>query len=254
VDSVSQALIDALQNNKPAATATVVKTRGATPRDPGAKMLIYPDGKFVGTIGGGAIELEAIAQARAAMGDGKPRYLDLAMRDHADANATMEIFVEPLAHAPTLMIVGAGHVGAAVAELARPLGFRIVVLDDRAEFITPEKFPHADERIAGDLVARLRDLEITPQTYIVLVTRMHALDPDLIGAIIETDAAYIGMLGSARRAQTVRNLLQKKGVGETALARVHAPIGIDINAETPHEIAVSILAEIIRERRGTESR
>ncbi|MBI5649521.1 MAG: XdhC family protein [Chloroflexi bacterium] len=249
MDSVSHALIDALQNNKPAALATIVKTRGANPREPGTKMLVYPDGTFVGTIGGSETELRVIAEARAAIRDAKPRYLDLDLRHHADADAGIEIFIEPLAHAPTLVIVGAGHVGAAVAELARILGFYIVVLDDRAELIAPDKFPHADERIAGDLVTQIRGIEITQQTYIVLVTRLHALDPDLLGAIVEKDAAYIGMLGSARRARAVLDALKQQGVSETARARVHAPIGIAINAETPHEIAVSILAEIIQVKR-----
>jgi xanthine dehydrogenase accessory factor len=254
VDPVSQALIDALQNNKPAAIATIVKTRGTHPREPGTKMLVYPDGTFVGTVGGSETELRVIAEARAAIRDAKPRYLDLDLRHHADAEAGVEIFIEPLTHAPTLVIVGAGHVGAAVAQIARTLGFYIVVLDDRAELIAPEKFPHADERIAGDLVAKIREIAITPQTYIVLVTRLHALDATLLGAIIESDAGYIGMLGSERRARAVTDTLKQQGVSETALARVHTPIGIDINAETPQEIAVSILAEIIRERRGMESR
>ncbi|CAG0950379.1 putative xanthine dehydrogenase subunit A [Anaerolineae bacterium] len=254
MDPVSQALIDAIQNNKPAALATVVKTRGVTPREAGAKMLVYPDGKIVGTVGGSTMELRVITEARAVIREGKPRYLELTLADdehgapREDAGA-MEIFVEPLSLAPTLVIVGAGHVGAAVAQLAKPLGFRITVLDDRVDFVTPDNFPHADERIAGDLVEKIRDVEITPQTYVVIVTRNHALDPELLGAIVEKDAAYIGMLGSARRAATVMDTLKQRGISVTALARVHAPIGIEINAETPQEIAVSIMAEIIQVQR-----
>ncbi|MBM3127960.1 MAG: dehydrogenase [Chloroflexi bacterium] len=254
MDPVSQALIDALQNNKPAALATVVKTRGASPRDAGAKMIVYPDGAIVGSVGGGEMERRVIAEARAALADGKPRYLDLATHPEARANPSscggaMEIFVEPLLTTPTLVIVGAGHIGAAVAQLARTLGFRIVVLDDRAEFVTPENFPHADERLAGDLVTKIRDIEITPQTYVVFVTRNHALDADLLGAVVAQPAAYIGMLGSQRRAATMLESLRKQGIDETALARVHAPIGLPIDAETPAEIAVSILAEIIQVKR-----
>ncbi len=256
MDVVSQALLDALQNNKPAALATVVKTRGATPRDAGAKMLVYPDGAIVGSVGGGEMELRVIAEARAALADGKPRYLDLATHpeqrgDPSTCGGAMEIFVEPLLTTPTLVIVGAGHIGAAVAQLARTLGFRVVVLDDRAEFVTPENFPHADEHIAGDLVAKIRKVEITPHTYIIFVTRNHALDVDLLGAVVEKPAAYIGMLGSQRRAATVIDTLKKQGISEAALARVHAPIGLPIHAETPQEIAVSILAEIIKVRRDT---
>ena len=123
------------------------------------------------------------------------------------------------------------------------------MLDDRPEFVTPENFPYADERIAGDLVAKIREIEITPHTYVVLVTRNHALDADLLGAIVEKPAAYIGMLGSQRRVITAMETLKKQGVSESALARVHAPIGLEIHAETPQEIAVSIIAEIIQVKR-----
>ena len=250
MDTVSQALIDVLQNNKPAALATVVKTRGTTPRNAGAKMLVYTDGTIVGTIGGGETEMQVIAAAKNAIADGQPRYLDmkLANQGHGDPTASddaMEIFVEPLLTAPTLVIVGAGHVGAAVAHLGKRLGFRIVVLDDLPELVTVEKFPDADERIVGDIVANVRELKITPQTYIVLATRAHALDAQLLGALIDKLAAYIGMLGSDRRATTALNALRQQGVDESLLARLHAPIGIEINAETPEEIAVSIMAEII---------
>jgi xanthine dehydrogenase accessory factor len=251
MDPVSQALVDVLQNNRPAALATVVKTRGASPREAGAKMLVYPDGAIVGSVGGGEMELRVIAAAKEAIRDGKPRYLDMTLSneqrgDPMICGGEMEIFVEPLLTTPTLVIVGAGHIGAAVAQLGRFLGFRIVVLDDRPEFVTPENFPHADERFAGDVVAKVREMEITPQTYVVLVTRAHTLDAALLGAVVEKDAAYIGMLGSKRRVLTVMETLKQQGVSAAALARVHAPIGLEIHAETPQEIAVSIVAEMIQ--------
>ncbi len=256
MDAVSQALVEVLQNNKFAALATVVRTRGASPREAGAKMLVYPDGSIVGSVGGSEMELCVIAAAKDALHDGKPRYLemDLSNEGHGDpitCSGEMEIFVEPIALAPTLLRVGAGHVGAAVAQLAKFNGFRVVVLDDRAEFVTPASFPYADERIAGDIVKEIEKLEITPQTYVVFVTRAHALDAALLGAVVEKNAAYIGMLGSARRALTVKKLLAQKGVSDAALARVHAPIGVEIGAETPQEIAVSIMAEIISVKRKT---
>jgi xanthine dehydrogenase accessory factor len=254
MDAISQALVDVLQNNKPAALATVVKTRGASPRQAGAKMLVYPDGSIVGSVGGGEMELRVIAAAKETLVTGQPRYLDMTLSneqrgDPLICGGEMEIFVEPLLTSPTLVIVGAGHIGAALAQLAQFIGFRVVVLDDRSEFVTPENFPYADERIAGDIVAKIRDVEITPQTYIVLVTRMHTLDAALLGAIIEKPAAYIGMLGSKKRVMTVMDMLKQQGANVDALARVHAPIGLDIHAETPQEIAVSILAEIIQVKR-----
>ena len=254
MDDLSQALIQVLQNNKPAALATVVRTRGASPREAGAKMLVYPDGSIVGTVGGGEMEMRVIAEAQGALRDGKPRYLDMTLSneqrgDPLICGGEMEIFVEPITLAPTLVLVGAGHIGAAVAQLAQQVGFRVFVLDDRAEYVTPENFPRADERIAGDIVEQIREIDITPQTYIVFVTRAHTLDAALLGAVIEKDAAYIGMLGSERRVLTVKKMLKEKGVSEVALARVHAPIGIEIHAETPQEIAVSIMAEIIQVKR-----
>ena len=254
MDTVSQELIQVLQNNTPAALATVVRTRGASPRQAGAKMLVYPDGSIVGTVGGGEMEMRVITEAQGALRDGKSRYLDMTLSneqrgDPMICGGEMEIFVDPITLAPTLVLVGAGHIGAAVAQLAQQTGFRVIVLDDRAEFVTPENFPHADERIAGDIVEKIREIDITPQTYIVFVTRAHTLDAALLGAVVEKDTAYIGMLGSERRVLTVKKMLKEKGVNETALARVHAPIGIEIHAETPQEIAVSIMAEIIQVRR-----
>ena len=256
MDALAHALVDALQNNRPAALATVVRTRGASPREAGAKMLVYRDGSIVGSVGGGEMEKRVIGEAQAALRDGKPRYLDMTLSneqrgDPMICGGEMEIFVEPLARAPTLVVVGAGHIGAAVAQLAKQLGFRVVVLDDRPEFVTPEKFPHADERIAGDVVEEIKKLELTPQTYVVFVTRAHTLDAALLGAVVEKEAAYIGMLGSQRRVLTVMEMLMQKGVSEAALKRVHAPIGIEIHAETPEEIAVSIMAEVIQVKRQT---
>jgi xanthine dehydrogenase accessory factor len=255
MDLVSEALVDVLQNKKPAALATVVKTRGASPRQAGAKMLVHADGSIVGSVGGGEMEWRVIAAAKETIANGQPRYLDLTLSneqrgDPLICGGEMEIFVEPLLMSPTLMIVGAGHIGAAVAQLGKTLGFHIVVLDDRPEFVTPESFPNADQHIAGDIVQEIGKLETTPRTFIVLVTRAHTLDAQLLGALVEKPAAYIGMLGSKRRVITVMDTLKQQGVDAAALARVHAPIGLEIHAETPAEIAVSIMAEIIQERRS----
>ncbi len=255
MDNITHALVDALQNRTPSALATVVKTRGASPRNPGAKMLVYSDGSIVGSVGGGEMERRVIEAAQQALRDGQPRFLDMTLSNQARGDplicgGEMEIFVEPLLTTPTLVVVGAGHIGAACAQLAQFLGFHVAVLDDRPDFVTPENLPHADERIAGDIAAELRRMDMTAQTYVVLVTRAHTLDAELLAAIIDKPAAYIGMLGSQRRVLTVKEMLKKQGASEEALARVHAPIGIEIHAETPQEIAVSIMAEVIKVRRG----
>src|SRR5919199_1995636 len=158
MDAVQQAMVKVLQSNQAAAVATVVKTMGSSPRQVGTKMLVYADGGIVGSVGGGEMEARVIEEARAVIREGKPRYLDMNLSnpDRGDplvCGGEMEIFVEPLLAAPTLLIVGAGHVGAACAELGKFLGFRVVVVDDRAELVTRERLPMADELHAGDLVA-----------------------------------------------------------------------------------------------------
>jgi xanthine dehydrogenase accessory factor len=254
MDNFYRALVEAIQQNKSAAVATIVKTVGSSPREVGSKMLVYPDGTIVGSVGGGEMEARVIQAAQESMRDGKPRYLDMTLSneergDPLICGGEMQIFVEPLVTAPTLLIVGAGHIGAACAELGKFLGFRVLVLDDRAEMLTRDKFPMADERYVGDMAEQVRQLDLTPQTYIVLVTRAHTTDAPVLRAIIDQPAAYIGMLGSKRRVLTVFEMLKQEGVSEDAFARVHAPIGISIGAETPQEIAVSILAEVISVKR-----
>lgn len=256
MDTLQRALVEAIQNNTPAALATVVKTLGSSPRAVGAKMLIYADGTIVGSVGGGEMEQRVIEQARGVIRDGQARYLDfnLSRPERGDpmiCGGEMEIFVEPLITTPTLLIAGAGHVGAACAELGKFLGFRVVVIDDRSHFLSREKFPTADELRAGDLLEQIRASEITPQTFVVLVTRAHTFDAELLRAVIESPAAYIGMLGSERRVLTVFEMLKHQGVSDAQLKRVHAPIGLEIEAETPQEIAVSIMAQVIQVKRQT---
>lgn len=153
-----------------------------------------------------------------------------------------------------MLIIGAGHIGVACAQLAKSLGFRVVVWDDRAELATREHVPSADELETGDIVGKLQTLEVLPQTYIVLVTRLHTLDAELLRAAIDKPASYIGMLGSERRVLTVFKMLREQGVREEDLGRVHAPIGVKIGAETPAEIAVSIMAEVIQAKSKDEGR
>jgi xanthine dehydrogenase accessory factor len=251
MDGVYQALAECIQQNKPAAVATVVKVMGSSPREVGTKMLVRPDGSIVGSVGGGEMELRVIQAARESLRDGKPRYLEMTLSDDKRGDpmicgGEMEIFVEPLQRPPTLLVIGAGHIGIACAQLAKGLGFRVVVWDDRTELATRERVPFADELETGDIVEKLKALDVSPQTYIVLVTRLHTLDAELLRAAIDKPARYIGMLGSERRVLTVYKMLREQGVKEEELNRVHAPIGIEIGAETPAEIAVSIMAEVIK--------
>ncbi len=253
--TIYEAVLEATRRGDSVALATIVKATGSTPREAGTKMLVYPDGSIVDTIGGGSLEANVIAEAQAALGEGKPRLIRYELRDSEAGDPGIcggeaEIFVDVINPHPTVLIVGAGHVGRSIAVLSSFLGFRTVVMDDRAEFANAERLPQADEIIVGDIAEELARFSVTPQTHIVIVTRGHEHDREALRQSVSSPAAYIGMIGSRRKVKMVFDELQKAGVAEEALAAVHAPIGLDIHAETPEEIALSIMAEIVMVRRG----
>jgi xanthine dehydrogenase accessory factor len=255
MSTIYEAILEATRRGDSLALATIVEATGSTPREVGTKMLIYPDGSIVDTIGGGSLEANVIAEAQAALGEGKPRLVRYELRDSEAGDPGIcggeaEIFIDVINPHPTVLIVGAGHVGRSIAVLSSFLGFRTVVLDDRAEFANAERLPQADEIIVGDIAEELARFNMNPQTHIVLVTRGHEHDRDALRQVLSSPAAYIGMIGSQRKVKMVFSELQKDRVAEEALATVHAPIGLDIQAETPEEIALSIMAEIVMVRRG----
>ncbi|BCX03303.1 MAG: dehydrogenase [Candidatus Roseilinea sp.] len=249
-----------IERGKPCALITVIRTSGSVPRHEGAKMLVAADGAILGgTVGGGEMESRAIQLAQQAITTGQTRTVsyqlaDLAKGDPGVCGGTVELFIEPLLPAPTLLIVGAGHVGRALTHLAKWCGFRVVVSDDRAELCTPEQCPGADTYLPGPLRARLAEMPLTPQTYVALVTRGYPIDVDALPVLLDSPVAYIGVIGSQRRWLTAAKVLRERGVSDAALQRVRAPIGLELNAETPEEIAVSIMAEIIMQRRGGHGR
>ena len=255
MSTIYEAILEATRRGDSVALATIVKATGSTPREAGTKILIYPDGSIVDTIGGGSLEANVIAEAQAALGEGKPRLVCYELRDSEVGDPGIcggeaEIFIEVINPRPTVLIVGTGHVGRSIVGLSSFLGFRTVVLDDRAEFANAERLPQADEIIVGDIGEQLARFNINPQTHIVIVTRGHEHDRDALRQVVSSPAAYIGMIGSRRKVKMVFGQLQKDGVTEEALATVHAPIGLEIHAETPEEIALSIMAEIVMVRRG----
>jgi xanthine dehydrogenase accessory factor len=232
------------------AVCTVVSSSGSTPRHAGSKMLVFADGSFAGTVGGGELEQRVMEEARIAMADGRPRIVsyrmvDVARGDPGVCGGTVEVFVEPILPPPTLVIVGAGHVGKAVAHLAKWLGFHVAISDDRPEFANQQAVPEADAFYPGPLAELSHELQITPQTFLVLTTRGVAIDVPGMPALLESPAAYIGVIGSKRRWATAMKQMREAGVPQEKLARVHSPMGLELNAETPEEIAVSIMAEII---------
>ena len=235
--------------------ATVVKARGSVPRHAGAKLLVYEDGRTSGTVGGGEMESRVIEEAKVALRDGRARVLPYSLveperGDPGVCGGEVEIYLEPYLPPATLLIVGCGHVGRALADLGHWLGYRVVVTDDRVELATPEYIPHADVYLPGTIEEALAANPITRNTYVALVTRNVMIDRQVLPELIDSAAPYIGVMGSKRRWSETRRLLQNEGVSESDLQRFHSPLGLELNAETPEEIAVSIMAEIIMLRRG----
>ncbi len=253
--SLYERLAELERSGAAAALATVTHARGSVPRHVGSKMLVFPDGKTEGSVGGGELEARVVEAARQAMADGTALTLQYTLSDPMEGDpgvcgGEVEVFVEPLRPLPTLILVGGGHVGRAVAHLARWLGFRVVVSDDRAEFASPSAVPEADSYVHCRLEELPSRVPVNDQTCIVLTTRNVTVDVAGLPALLQTPAAYIGVIGSRRRWETTAGQLREAGVADDQIDRVVSPMGLELNAETPEEIAVSILAQIIQLRRG----
>jgi xanthine dehydrogenase accessory factor len=240
---------------RPLVVATMVRHSGSVPRRTGAKMLIYPDRRTRGTVGGGVFELCVIRDAAAALESGSsqtrgysftPRGVE-ADSFGAVCGGRAEVFLEVMMPRDRLLIVGGGHCGRALAQAAVPLAFDIVVADDRAEFARPEDFPQGATvlPVSGDFSALPQP---DPQTYVVLVSKGYISDEAALRRVIDSPAAYIGMIGSLSKRETVYTNMRRDGISEQTLARVHAPVGFEIGADSPAEIAISILAEVIKVR------
>jgi xanthine dehydrogenase accessory factor len=257
MENVHEAAANAVRNHEAAALCTVVKSEGSTPRHVGSKMLVYPDGRFVGTIGGGDLEHRVIDAAWMSLADGKARLLhynlaDPSRGDPGVCGGQVEVFVEPLLPAATVVVIGAGHVGRAVAHLAKWLDFRVVVSDDRPEFCTRDVVPEADEFAVCAMQDLPKHVKIDSRTFLILTTRGSSVDAAGLPPLLKSAATYIGVIGSRRRWATTVKELGSRGVSPEEIARVHSPMGLELQAETPEEIAVSILAEVLMLRdRGT---
>jgi len=255
VNEIYQKILDALSAGEPVAICTVIRHRGSVPRRTGSKMLVYKDAGVYGSVGGGELESLVLEAAQAALQDGKTRNLNYNMSDPSRGDpgvcgGSLEVYVEPVQPEPTIVVVGGGHVGRAVVSLAGWLGYRVVLSDDRAEFCSPEAVPGAGEYICCPLSELAERLKITPFTYLILTTRNVGVDVEGLPELLDRPAAYIGVIGSRRRWQTAREKLLEMGVPAEKLDEVVSPMGLELNAETPEEIALSILAEIVMLRRG----
>lgn len=244
---VIAALNEALEHNEPVALATVVEVEGASPAQVGFKLLVRPGGDVVGNVGGGKLEQRVREEAASALRDGRSRLFRSTLREEGpDALGTLcggdvTLFIEVYDPIPTLLIVGGGHLGRPLAEMARITGFHVQVVDVDPERATMPQFdPEA----------------ITPWTYVVIITQTHLTDEQTLRQVLGTPAPYIGMIGSRRKVRTIFDNLRADGVAVERLAEVHAPIGLDLGGRSPAEIALAILAEVVQvQHRGTgESR
>lgn len=248
-------LLAAQEMGEPVVLATVVKARGSVPRQSGAKMLVYSDGRISGTIGGGEMEARIIDEALQCLADGETRVVPYSLVDPQRGDpglcgGEVEVYLEPYAPPATLLVIGCGHVGKAVAALGHWLGYRVHVSDDREELAAPDHIPDADLYLPGPVAEILPQARIHHNTFITVLTRNVLLDRELLPLLVATKAPFIGVIGSRRRWQETRRLLLEDGMLEEDLERIHSPIGLELNAETPEEIAVSILSEIMMLRHG----
>jgi xanthine dehydrogenase accessory factor len=258
-EEVLPAAASALERGEPAALVTIVRSTGSTPQRTGAKMLVFADGRTVGTIGGGCYENESVLKAREAIASGKPSLVKYDLNDEFAQESglicggQMEVYIDPIAPAPALYIIGAGHVGWHLAKFASEAGFRIHVIDDREKFANAERFPGADAIIVDDIGGWLHAADLASTAYVVVVTRGHTHDFEAVRALAARDLRYLGLIGSRAKVARIFDALDAEGMPAECLDRVHAPIGLDIGAITPAEIAVSILAELIAIRHGKDA-
>jgi xanthine dehydrogenase accessory factor len=241
------------------ALATIVQVNGSIPSYESAKLLVREDGSMLGTIGGGCVEAEVWNVARDVMQNERPRHMNFSLgQDAAYDNGLicggqLSVFIEPVVPQPRLYIFGAGHISKSISKIATLAGFATVIIDNREAFANHERFPEADEVFAEEYEEVFPKLPIRDTSYVVIVTRGHRDDMRVMRWAVGTNAKYIAMIGSKRKVIGVVKELEKEGIPREAFERSFAPMGLDIGAITPEEIAVSIVAEMIAMRRAPES-
>ncbi len=241
------------------ALATIVQVRGSIPSYESAKILVREDGSMIGTIGGGCVEAEVWEAAREVIATEKPRHLtfnlgqDAAYDNGLICGGQLDVFVEPVMPVPHAYIFGAGHISKSLSKVATLAGFTSVVVDDRETFASRERFPEAGAVHAAEYEEIFPKLEINETSYIIIVTRGHRDDMRVLKLAVATPARYIAMIGSKRKVLNVVRELEKEGTPRSTFERVHAPMGLDIGAISPEEIAIAVTAEMIAVRRNAAS-
>ena len=255
---VFAAVAEALERGEQVALVTIVSTTGSTPQRVGAKMLVFADGRTVGTIGGGCYENDAFWKAREAIKSRRPEVVhyelsdDFAQETGLICGGQMDVYIEPIEPSPELYVIGAGHVGFHLARLAADVGFRVHIVDDREKFANKERFPFAVEVVVDEIPAWIDRANLPPHAYAVIVTRGHTNDLEALRVLAPRELRYLGLIGSRAKVARIYDALVADRMAPEILKRVHAPIGLDIGAVTPQEIAVSILAELIAVKHGKE--
>ncbi|HEY6182929.1 MAG TPA: XdhC/CoxI family protein [Terriglobales bacterium] len=255
---IYEEIVQLRREGRRGAVATIVSVQGSIPSFKTAKMLVRDDGSIVGTIGGGCVEAEVWQAAREVMESEKPRTLKFNLNQNPKddtglvCGGTLDIFIEPVLPPAVLYMFGAGHVAVNLYKVASNAGFDITVIDDREAYANRERFPDAKEVIADDFDKAMARLSPKDSAYIVILTRGHRDDMRVLRWAVQTPARYIGMIGSKRKTIAIFRELVAEGISEQLFKRVHAPVGLDIGAVTPEEIAVAITAELIAHRRNVE--
>jgi len=257
-DEIYREILRLREHGKTAALATVIDATGSTPGKVLFKMLVYHNGETLGTIGGGAYEGKVISEALAVINTQRSRVYHFEFQgcesgitdDGPICGGKMEVLIEPITVKPTLFIIGAGHIGQALVKIGKTVGFKIVVIDDREEFANRERLPDADEILLLSFDKMKDRIQVNESSYIVIVTRGHQHDEKALKTFARSNATYIGMVGSGRKVTEVFQKLLKEGIERKLLDRVYAPVGLAIGAQTPSEIAISIVAELIAHKYG----
>jgi xanthine dehydrogenase accessory factor len=240
-------IVEVKNNGQPAVLCIVTDTQGSTPRKQGAKMIVFADGTIFGTIGGGSIEKDAIERALLMITSTLPAKFSFNLEKDLGMHCggTMEVYMEPLSPSQPLYIFGAGHIGKALAHFACTLDFRVTVIDPREDILIPAEFPKCT-LLQQDFIKASEELEFLPNAYFVIVTPKHLYDEEVLARLARKPHAYLGMIGSQRKVALLKSrFLEEHILTKDEMEGIDMPIGLKMNAETPHEIAISILAKLI---------
>lgn len=255
MDTIFAQLADLQNTGVPAALAIVIRTEGSAPRKPGTKMIVFGDGKLAGTLGGGDLENKVIQESLEVIAKGSPKIVSFTLdREKGKLDmmcgGTVEIYIEPLLPPEKLIIFGAGHITRVLAPMMKRIGFHVTVVDDSPDFLKKEYFPDIDDVHIEDMELFAGSVSSDPQAYIIVLSRGFSRDKAILGQLLKKEFRYIGMIGSQRKLENIVRTLQAEGIPKEAFSTLKSPVGLDIGAETPEEVAISIAGEVLAIKKG----